>query len=185
MASPATAHVGPWTEQDLLTLPDDGQRHELVEGRLLVSPPPSGPHQVLALRLARLLDDAAPPELQTVEGLGVRVPGGSVLVPDILVAEREAVLQDRSDVLDPGAVRLVVEIVSPGSAAMDRLTKPALYARAGIPHLWRVELEEGSVVVLRLGEDGEYAVRGVARRGGPLQLDAPFPLRLDPTALDR
>ncbi|HLH71618.1 MAG TPA: Uma2 family endonuclease [Candidatus Dormibacteraeota bacterium] len=183
MASPATAHVGPWTERDLVALPDDGQRHELVEGRLLVSPPPSGPHQVLALRLARLLDDAAPPELQTVEGLGVRVPGGSVLVPDVLVAEREAVLQDRSGILDPGAVRLVAEVVSPGSATMDRLAKPALYARAGIPHLWRVELGEGSIVVLRLGEGGEYVVWGVARRGGPLQLDAPFPLRLDPTAL--
>src|SRR5579884_1439444 len=143
MASPATAHVDPWTEQDLLALPEDGQRHELVEGRLLASPPPSGPHQVLALRLARLLDDAVPPALPTVEGLGVRVPGGSVLVPDLLVAEQEAVLQDRSGIPAPGAIRLVVEIVSPASATVDRLTKPALYARAGIAHLWRVEPRRG------------------------------------------
>jgi Uma2 family endonuclease len=114
----------------------------------------------------------------------VRVPGGSVLVPDLLVAEQEAVLQDRSGILDPDAIRLVVEIVSPASATVDRLTKPALYARAGIAHLWRVELEEGSAVVLRPGEGGEYALRGVARRGGPLPLDTPFPLRLDPAALD-
>lgn len=175
MASSATAHVGPWTEYDLLALPDDGQRHELVEGRLLVSPPPSGPHQVLALRLARLLDDAAPPGLQTVQGLGVRVPGGSVLVPDIVVAEREAVLRDNSGILDPSAVRLVVEIVSPGSATVDRLTKPALYARARIAHLWRVEPEERSVVVLQLGEGGQYAVRGGGQAGRPAAPRHPLP----------
>ncbi len=75
-----------------------------------------------------MLEDCAPAELQTVEGLGVRVPGGSVLLPDLLVAKREAVLNDRSGILDAEAVRLVVEIVSPGSATMDRLTKPVLSA---------------------------------------------------------
>ena len=128
MATPASVHVGPWTERDLLAFPDDGQRHEVVEGSLLTSPPPAGPHQVFSLRLARLLEDCAPAELQTVEGLGVRVPGGSVLLPDLLVAKREAVLNDRSGILDAEAVRLVVEIVSPGSATMDRLTKPVLSA---------------------------------------------------------
>src|SRR5207237_9194726 len=41
-ADPIPVHTGPWTEADLLVLPDDGQRHELVEGSLVVSPPPAG-----------------------------------------------------------------------------------------------------------------------------------------------
>ncbi|BCJ44240.1 hypothetical protein Aiant_48970 [Actinoplanes ianthinogenes] len=41
---------------------------------------------------------------------------------------------------------LAVEIVSPTSIAMDRITKPALYAAAGIPYYWRIETFEGLVV---------------------------------------
>jgi hypothetical protein len=40
------AHIGPWYEKDLLGLPDNGQRYELVEGALLVTPPPGGRHQL-------------------------------------------------------------------------------------------------------------------------------------------
>jgi Uma2 family endonuclease len=66
------------------------------------------------------------------------------------------VLADQSGILDASAVLLVAEIVSPRSRAIDRLTKPPLYAQAGIPSLWRVELEEGpSVFAYRL-EDGHY-----------------------------
>jgi Uma2 family endonuclease len=186
MATPAAAHVGPWTERDLLGLPDDGQRHELLEGRLLVSPPPAGRHQGVADRLHRLLANAAPTQLQTVEALGVRIPGGSLLVPDVMVADAEAVWADDSGVLDPDHVRLVVEIVSPGSVTMDRLTKPALYARAGIPALWRVELgDRGPAVVTSRLASGAYVEEGTARPGRPLAATWPFPVRLDPAELVR
>jgi Uma2 family endonuclease len=109
-----------------------------------------------------------------------------MLVPDILVAEREAVLADRSGILEPGAVRLVVEIVSPGSATMDRLTKPALYARSRIPDFWRVELEGGpSIATFRLNGRGVYVAKGTAERDLPLKLTSPFRLRLDPGELGR
>src|ERR1044072_8348809 len=41
---------------------------------------------------------------------------------------------------------LAVEIVSPTSQSMDRITKPALYARAGIPYYWRIETDGGITV---------------------------------------
>src|SRR5438309_11977506 len=74
-ADPIPVHTGPWTEADLLVLSDDGQRHELVEGSLVVSPPPAGRHQGVASRLLRRLADQAPPTLEVVETLGVRIFG--------------------------------------------------------------------------------------------------------------
>jgi Uma2 family endonuclease len=93
------------------------------------------------------------------------------------------VLADQSGILDASAVLLVAEIVSPRSRAIDRLTKPPLYAQAGIPSLWRVELEEGpSVFAYRL-EDGHYVEVAWAEPGHVLTVDQPFPLSLDPASL--
>jgi len=182
-ADPIPVHTGPWTEADLLVLPDDGQRHELVEGSLVVSPPPAGRHQGVASRLLRRLADQAPPNLEVVETLGVRISGGSVLVPDLLVATRDALWSNESGILDPVAVLLVIEIVSPGSVTMDRRTKPALYAQAEIPSFWRVELEADlSVVTYRL-DMGSYAAEESAGRGDTLKVSTPFPISLDPADL--
>lgn len=183
MATQPVSHVGPWTERDLLELPHDGQRHELVEGRLLVSPPPAGPHQLSTGNLYLRLRNAAPAELRVVEGLGVRVPGDedSVLVPDIMVAEAAAVLRDRSGVLDRGVVLLVIEVVSPGSAIIDRVTKPIVYARGGIPSFWRVELgKDGPTISSFRLERSEYVSESTAGPGELLTVSRPFPITLDP-----
>lgn len=179
-ATAAAAHDGPWSEEDLLGLPDDGQRYEVVEGALLVSPPPGGPHQRSSYRLTRVLDDAMPPDLTVVEAMGVRLPENTTLIPDVLVAERDAVLANRSGILDAAVVRLVVEIVSPGSKITDRLTKPSLYARAGIPCFWRVEPEEGPALVAYHLEGASYVEVASARPGKRLVVDEPLRVSLDP-----
>jgi hypothetical protein len=56
----AVAHPEPWTVEALYALPEDGMRHELLDGTLLVTPPPSVRHQLVAYRLRQLLADAAP-----------------------------------------------------------------------------------------------------------------------------
>lgn len=174
------AHVGPWTEEDLVALPADAQRYELLEGILLVNPPPGGPHQRVSLKLAALLDAAAAPGLVVVEAMGVRLPEGSVFIPDVLVAAAGAVETNRSGILDAGTVALVVEIVSPGSRTTDRLTKPAVYADAGIASFWRVELDDGPIVVAYRLEHGRYRETGLGRPGEPLAVDQPFPFTVDP-----
>jgi Uma2 family endonuclease len=180
MAIPA-AHYGPWTEQDLLALPDDGQRYETVEGRLLVSPSPGSLHQRAAKRLVRLLDAAAPAHLEAVEALGIRIPGWNYLIPDILVGDTVAISAD-SSALDPGSVQLVIEIVSPGSMFMDKATKPLIYARAGIRHFWRVDLAEPVITVYRLRGDSPEEV--VSARGGErVKVSDPFAISLDPAEI--
>jgi Uma2 family endonuclease len=178
-------HVGPWTETDLLALPEDGQRHELVEGSLIVSPPPAGRHHGVASRLLRRLADQAPPAFEVVEALGVRMPGGSVLVPDLLAVDAEPLWTNQSGILDATAVHLVVEIVSPGSVTMDRLAKPVLYANAGIPAFWRVELGKDPVLHAYRLRDGTYSLEGSARSGELLTIAKPFSVILDPSDFRR
>ncbi|HVW34128.1 MAG TPA: Uma2 family endonuclease [Acidimicrobiia bacterium] len=180
---PVRIHVGPWTEEDLVGLPDDGQRYELLEGALLVNPPPGGRHQRVSLRLAGRLDAIAPDGLIVVEAMGVRIPGGSVLIPDVLVAQRDAVLANDSGILDAAVVHLLAEIVSPGSRTQDRLTKPALYAEAGIPSFWRVELDDGLAIHAYRLEGSTCVQVATARAGQRLELEEPFPISLDPADL--
>lgn len=180
MTLTAGPHVGPWTEEDLVALPDDLQRYELLEGTLFVNPPPSGPHQLVSLKLASLLTAATSTGLVVVEAIGVRLLDNTVFIPDVLVAERQAVLGNRSGILDHDVVRLVVEIVSPGSKTIDRVTKPAVYARDGIPSFWRVEVEDGPAIFAYRLEQGRYIEVGSARAGEPIVVDEPFPVTIDP-----
>jgi Uma2 family endonuclease len=64
--------------------------------------------------------------------------------PDLVVVRKEAlgVLLAR-----PRDVLLAVEVMSPSSVTDDRLTKPAQYARAGIPHYWRLERHDEPVLL--------------------------------------
>lgn len=169
-----------WTLDDLAGLPEDGQRYEIIDGCLLVSPPATVEHQAVADRIHRLLRAAAGPEYEVVEGVGIRLPG-SVLVPDLVVADVRAVWSGVR-LLAPGDLLLAVEIVSPSSTTTDRVTKPTLYAGAGIPAYWRVELagpDAPSVVTYRLTGTA-YVEASTARGNDPVDVDWPLRVRLAP-----
>jgi Uma2 family endonuclease len=135
-----------WTTDDLDALPDDGARRELLDGVLFASPSPTDIHQIIAMRLGVALEDSCPSTMQVTQGVEVRVSPRRSFIPDVLVATDEAARR-RARFYAPYEVVLPVEIVSPTSLAMDRITKPALYAKAGIPYYWRIET------------DGEISVR--------------------------
>ncbi|HEY7051602.1 MAG TPA: Uma2 family endonuclease, partial [Mycobacterium sp.] len=137
--SVATVHPQPWTVDELYALPEDGMRHELLDGTLLVSPPPSVSHQLGAARLRSLLAAAAPAEVEVLEAVGVAVPAG-LLVPDVVVARASAVYAGPRQ-LQAGDVLAVAEIVSASSKTADRRWKPEAYAEAGIAVYVRVELD--------------------------------------------
>jgi Uma2 family endonuclease len=181
MAIPA-AHAGPWTERDLLALPDDGQRYELVEGRLLVSPSPGSLHQWAAKRLVQVLDHSAPADLGAVEAVGVRIPGGSLLIPDVVIAQKAAILAN-SSALEASEVSLVVEIVSVSSIIMDKFTKPMIYAQAEIPNFWRVDLTGGPAITAFCLMDGSYQEVEAARGAQRLVVANPFKIEIDPSRL--
>lgn len=169
----------PWTEKDFLALPVD-RRVELLDGGLVVSPSGSNRHQQLCFELHVALAAAAPVGYRVLEAANVRLRPGRILIPDVVVLEQPDM---DATVNDANVVRLVIEVVSPGNAFMDRAVKPQLYAEAGIPRYLRVERDDaGPLGHLHVLEGGEYHL---AASGPAVELDHPFPVRLDLTRLAR
>ncbi len=134
-----------WTTADLDALPEDGVRRELLDGVLLVSPCATDIHQIIAMRLMVALEADCPADLQVTQNNEVRISSRRSFQPDVLVTTDEAGRR-RGHFFAPHEVALVVEIVSPTTVSMDRITKPALYAAAGIPFFWRIETDGGFAV---------------------------------------
>jgi Uma2 family endonuclease len=178
----ALDHPGPWTEEEFLALPDEGQRHELLDGSLLVTPAPSSEHQQVARRLANALEAAAPDGWEVVEAVNVRVAPSRILIPDVVVTSRTG----DTLVYDAAEVALVAEVVSPSTLATDRLLKPELYAAAGIGCYLRMELTAASPELIAYRLSGRaYVEHGRARPGRTLLLPGPIELEIDPGALLR
>jgi Uma2 family endonuclease len=137
-----------WTRAEVLALPDDGKRYELVDGELLVSPGPRPPHQVVVRALNRLLDAYV---LHHRVGEAFCVAGdlslgaGQVVQPDLFVLPVGTDL--RASWADVGIPVLVIEVLSPSSARQDRIVKRGAYQRAGVATYWIVDLDAELVEV--------------------------------------
>ncbi|MGH3766497.1 MAG: Uma2 family endonuclease [Pseudonocardiaceae bacterium] len=169
-------HVGPWTEEEFLALPDD-RRIELLDGGLLVSPGPGGRHQRMSFQLCYALGRAAPDWLEVLEAINVRVGPDRILIPDLVVVTNPGM---DLKVWDPADVAMIVEIVSPGSVVADRAIKPQLYAAAGIEHYLRIELgRPGPSSVAYRSQRGHYVEVASSAPGQVMRLSEPFPVELD------
>jgi len=164
-----------WTFERLEQLGEDefsGRRLEILDGVLVVSPSVAPRHAVVQALLRDVLTPAAPPGTMVVNDLGVGI-GPSYVVPDLIVAPIELLLGDAVPMPARGA-GLLVEIVSPSSRTMDRIAKPALYAQAGVPNYWRVDMDP----VLRLTayrlDGANYLEVGTWGPGETARLSEPF-----------
>lgn len=172
----------PFTVDDLLKFPDDGNRYELFNGSLLVSPAPLPLHQRVIRRLESILDGASPDELEPLSTVNLRVGDRDFYIPDLVVVPTESV-ESVGLMFGPADVLLAVEVVSPSTQARDRGFKTEAYAAAGIPVYWRIELSEGSALyVYRL--DGDAYEPPVVHKAGELAtLSTPFEVSFDPGEL--
>jgi Uma2 family endonuclease len=179
MAISDLSRTSGWTTDDLDQLPEDGIRRELLDGVLLVSPSPTDIHQIIAGRLMVALEETCPDDLQVTQAVEIRMSSTRSFIPDVLVATDEAARR-RGRFYAPHEVVLAVEIVSPSSVSMDRITKPALYAQAGIPFYWRIEVGNGIEVHLcELDPSaGVYRAAGVSdsriQVAQPWEIDIPI-----------
>lgn len=174
----------PFTVDDLLTFPDDGNRYELFNGSLLVSPSPTPLHQRAIVRLVRILEDAAPPELEPLPEVNLAVGPRDFFIPDLVVVRAEAVSATEL-MFVPDDILPAVEVVGPSTRARDRHLRKAAYAAAGVPVYWRIELsEEPSLYVHELAKD-EYKPAERYEAGEVAVLRAPFEVRFDPAVLVR
>jgi Uma2 family endonuclease len=142
----------PFTHADLEAMPDDGYRHEIIDGTLLVSPSPRAVHQHALLQLGILLSNACPHDLRVLPApFDVKLAEDTVIQPDIIVA-RKADIADRNL---PGPPLLAVEFLSYNTRNVDLLLKRVRLQKAGCPHYWIIDPDEPSLMALDL-KDGVY-----------------------------
>ncbi|WP_436524091.1 Uma2 family endonuclease [Actinoplanes sp. HUAS TT8] len=165
-----------WTVDDLDALPEDGARRELIDGILHVTPSPAPTHQVLAARLLVALEETCPEHLHVSQANDVVLSMQRLFTPDVLVTTDEAAARDRRFIAKE--VVLAVEIVSPGSQSMDRVMKPALYAKAGIPFYWLIERSGGLVVHAFRLADGDDVYQPVGVFTETIKLDQPWGIEI-------
>jgi Uma2 family endonuclease len=147
------------TYDDLLALPDDGMRHELIDGEHYVTPSPNSAHQFIVGNLFLLLSA----HTRAARGLGV-----VMLSPfDIVLTRHDVVEPDLiyftarrfKDVVGErnaqGAPDLAIEVLSPSTRRRDEIIKRRLYERMGVREYWIVDPDLESVKVHRL-VDGKY-----------------------------
>ena len=182
MALLCRPHPGEWTYADLLAIPEDGPKCEIVEGNLVVSPSPSHGHQFAIGELLLLLKGVAPRDFGVLFDIDVDL-GRHVFRPDVLVLRPEAIDKDRP--FAPGDLLLAVEVTSPSSRSMDRIIKPAALAEAGVPHYWRAHIEAEPYIEVYELDGRAYRLAHTPRAGTTTRLERPFPVEVDPAILVR
>ena len=143
-----------WTVDQLHELPDDGNRYEIIDGVLLVSPAPRISHQ-RAVRDLLVLLDAFVKQLAMevfVAPTAVTWSSNTEVQPDVLVVP----FVDGGPVPDLthlNQLELAVEVLSPSTVRSDRFTKRREYQRRGVRVYWIVDTESRSIEVWRPGDD--------------------------------
>jgi Uma2 family endonuclease len=141
MSMPAIRPVT--TIEELWALPEDGTRHELLDGVHVVTPSPAYGHQYLVSRLhgalTRALDGR--PDLVTLASPADIVLGPRTLVqPDLFVLRINPGSPPRSW-SEAGVPMVAIEVLSPSTAPRDRGAKRRIYQRAGVEEYWVVDMD--------------------------------------------
>ena len=171
-----TARIKEWTYEEFMTLPEEGPyRFEIIDGELFMTPSPTPRHQKICgnlfLSIGTFLRSnplgevfAAPCDV-----VFSRTPL-QVADPDLVfVSKAHAFIVTEKNI--QGVPDLLVEVLSPSTAANDRLVKLSLYERSGVPEYWIVDPEAETIQVFRLS-DGRYGIPLDIRKGETL--DSPL-----------
>ena len=144
-----------FTYEDFLHFPDDGKRHEIIDGEHYVTPSPNTKHQRIATNLTVALGSYLKPHPAGevfVAPFDVVFSDFDVVEPDLLYISRE-----RRQILTSqhvrGAPDLAVEILSSGTRRTDEGKKHRLYERFGVGEYWVVDPELDTIGVYRRVHD--------------------------------
>jgi Uma2 family endonuclease len=147
------------TYADYVALPDDGLRHEIIDGEHYVTPSPATRHQRISLNLLYLLRGYL-----EVHPLGeifgapfdVLLSEFDIVVPDVLYLSRERARFLTEQNLQ-GPPDLVIEILSPSTRSRDERSKRNLYERVGVEEYWLVDPLRDVIHVYRRDETQRFA----------------------------
>jgi Uma2 family endonuclease len=178
------ATLRPLTYDDLLEIPDDGKRYEIIGGELVVTPSPTANHQRVLFQLIRLLDafvlEHGGGELFFAP-FDVQLGYYDIVEPDLVFIATEQGRVPGEHHKFEGSPVLVVEVISPSSRQTDHVRKMALYARSGVLEYWIADPEQRTLVV-NLLEDQTY-VPVSPDAGGAFTSHVLPGLRVDPATI--
>lgn len=144
-----STRTGPWTVEMVRELPEDGNRYELVDGVLVVTPFPSPLHQLVRHRLLGRLHlylAAIAPRMGAFASRSEITWGEekTCLQPDLYLVPESEMLGEWTGVR---SLILTVEVLSPSSVEHDRVTKRPVYQRQNVGTYWIVDIEARTVEV--------------------------------------
>jgi Uma2 family endonuclease len=167
----------PWTRTELARLPDDGNRYEVLDGELLVTPQASVSHQRIATNLVvALAPYCARYAIGFVVGPGAVPFGKNELQPDVQVVPGPPPPAKTEWTALPLPL-LVIEILSDSTSRRDLGVKLEAYMRLGVPTYWVVDGEERRVTVCSNSSGESVVVTDILRwqpRAGIAALEIPL-----------
>ena len=174
---PTTPQDTRLTYQDFLLFPDDGLRHEIIDGEHYVTPSPNLRHQDLVLRLGMSIglhvEDRPERGRVFVAPFDVVFSFHDIVEPDVIF-----VAPDQLDILTdkniPGTPAMVVEILSPSTRRRDREIKRTLYERMGVREYWLVDPELNAVSIYRRNAEGSFPLIASPSASGHDTLETPL-----------
>ena len=139
-------------------MPDDGNRYEVLDGELFVTPQAAAAHQWISTLLSSaLVQYCLRHDLGWVAGPGAVVFGDSELQPDVQVIPQPGGPRDDAEWKELPTPLLVVEVLSESTRQRDLKKKKAAYLRLGIPTYWIVDRYQ-RCVIMATGRPGESAI---------------------------
>ena len=151
--------------EDFLLFPDDGKRHEIIDGDHFMTPSPNTKHQSVSFKLS-----AAIANFLAGSGIGrafaapfdVVLSDEDIVEPDLLFVSsaRAAIITDKNV---QGPPDLVVEILSAGTRKTDEVIKRKLYERYGVREYWIVDPELEGIKIYRLTDQGYIRAAELSR----------------------
>ncbi len=149
------------TNADVESMPDDGNRYELIDGELYVSAAPSVLHQIVLMNIAGSFLDylGEHPIGRVLPGVGVIFDDYNGVIPDLVFATAEKITRALADGRFRAAPEIVIEILSPGVSNIrrDRHVKLSLYEARGVAEYWIVDPKNRRVEINRRNEAGHLA----------------------------
>lgn len=161
MATTAIQKRKNWTYDDYVTLPDDLNIYEVIDGELFMAPAPTTKHQIVSINMERKLDNYVKKQDA---GIILHAPIDvflstntplTIVQPDIIFISKN----NMSIIMEKyiqGPPDLVIEILSPATIRKDRITKMKVYALNNIKNLWLIDPEAQTLEAFELDDQKTY-----------------------------